>query len=99
MFTKEGYLIKKEDWNEVICASIAEALGLLLTPLHLQLIHWARAYYQAHQRLPAMRPLLKLCQQTVDPTLDSLKMNTLFLGHPLSNLAKLAGLPKPLHCM
>lgn len=96
--TKEGFLENKEDWTETVCYQIAGDLPLTLTPLHLSLIYWAREYHQAHHRLPAMRPLLKMCL-TIDPTLDSLKMNTLFLGKPLANLAKLAGLPKPIHCV
>lgn len=99
MFTAEGYLIKQTDWNLSICDSIAQTLRLTLTPIHLKIIDWARAYYQAHQRLPAMRVLIKLCQQTIDPTLNSVTINTLFLGSPLPNLSKLAGLPKPLHCL
>ena len=85
-------------WNEALRDAIAADLGLTLSPLHCAIIALAREYHAKHHRLPAMRVWVKLCQ-TLDPTLDSLKLHQLFLGKPLHTVARLAGLPKPLHCL
>ncbi len=98
-FTPDGYLKNWADWTPALRDHIAVLLSLELSPLHCQVIDLARSYFEAHNRLPAMRIWVKYCQTHLDPSLDSIQLHQLFLGKPLSIISKLGGLPKPLHCL
>ncbi len=86
-------------WNRALAQALSLELQLTLTEQHWILIEFARAYYHRHHRLPAFRIFLKLCQEHIDPTLNSAELHRLFLGKPLATLARLGGLPKPPHCL
>lgn len=89
----------QDEWSYTHSEKIAESLHISFKDTHWKIIMLAREYYKKHQRLPGMRIFVKLCQTQVDEKLDSSILNQLFIGKPLQNIAKLAGLPRPEHCV
>lgn len=96
----EGFLQNPEDWNEDIAAMLAKQDHLPLLDEHWFIIHFLRDYYAQFQHLPPMRIFIKLlCEKNPSFVINSPVLYQLFPGGPLKQAAKLAGLPKPPHCI
>lgn len=97
---KEGYLENLGDWDETICAQLAENEGLLLTDEHWELIWLIRAFYDKFEVSPVMRVLVKqVREQLGEERGNSIYLLKLFPGSPAKLLAKIAGLPRPTNCL
>lgn len=97
---KQGYLSNITDWNAEVANAIAKTESLNLTDDHWLVVHTLRAFYLDFQRLPTMRILVK----TLGDKLPSDKANSQFLYElfpdgPIKQGAKIAGLPRPPHCI
>lgn len=97
---KEGYLKNLNDWSEPVAEAIALQEGITLTEQHWEVIHLLRRFYQTYEIAPAMRVLVK----TVGLELGELKGRSIYLSQLFpKNVAKqackIAGLPKPTHCV
>lgn len=95
----KGYLNNLSDWNEDIASLIAAEEDLQLTAAHWELIYFLKDFYQQYQLSPAMRPLIK-AMKTHFPT-EKANSSYLFRLFPqgAKQVSKLAGLPKPTHCL
>ena len=52
----DGYLLNKEDWSESLAREIAsEWNGLKFGEQHFPVLHYIRAYHEAHQITPDVR--------------------------------------------
>lgn len=96
----EGYLCRLDAWNEAVAQQIALAEGITLTAEHWQIIHLLRDFYRRYQQSPAMRPLVNFIARELGPEQGrSIHLLRLFPGSPARLAAKIAGLPKPTHCL
>jgi tRNA 2-thiouridine synthesizing protein E len=100
---EEGFLLDSNQWDEGFAKTVAAQDGLRLTDTHWGLIFYFRDYFEANEIHPDMHTLvLQLGKQEGD-RFDERKdyrefIYELFPGplSPTAELAKLAGLPKPL---
>jgi len=97
---KEGYLLDLADWNADVAHKIAADNGIQLTENHWEIINLIRDFYARHEVSPAMRPLVKRTRETLGTDKgNSLHLLRLFPGSPAKLAAKIAGLPRPTHCL
>ena len=97
---KEGYLIDPSVWDAQVAHEIASAHGVRLTENHWEVINLLRDFYQKHDVSPPMRPLVKRVRETLGADKGtSLYLLRLFPGSPAKLAAKIAGLPRPTHCL
>lgn len=97
---EQGFLINPHDWNEAVAAEIAKQENVELTSERWELIHFARKFYLEYQYIPPLRVFIK----TMQPELGKDKASSLYLyrqfpENPLRTICKIAGLPKPKHCL
>ena len=96
----EGYLLDLADWNPQVAADIAQREGIVLTDAHWRVLELLRSFHAAHDLSPAMRPLVRLVRAELgEDKGTSLHLLKLFPGNPAKVAAKIAGLPRPTHCL
>lgn len=99
---EEGYLINRFDWNQEIAGIIAKAENIDMTESHWGLVETVRAYYQEHQQHPSGNELVHLLGKFLKEKPHNIRHDVnkylykLFPQSPEKQLAKIAGLPKPL---
>lgn len=99
-FTPEGYLEDASLWTEDLAMEIATREGITLTTRHWQIIHALRQFYKQYAILPTMRAFLKYLQLELKLNdVDSAQLYALFPKGPILQGTKIAGLPKPKHCI
>ena len=97
---QEGYLLDLADWSADVARQIANANGVRLTDNHWEIISLLREFYDIHEVSPAMRPLVKRTREVLGADKGtSLYLLRLFPGSPAKLAAKIAGLPRPTHCL
>ena len=97
---REGYLLDLADWDEDVACNIAQANGVRLTESHWEIIGLLRDFYTKYEVSPPMRPLVKRVRETLGADKGtSLYLLRLFPGNPAKLAAKIAGLPRPTHCL
>jgi tRNA 2-thiouridine synthesizing protein E len=97
---KHGYLLHLSDWNPEIAIVIAKCEGIELTTEHWELINFIRDYYQQYQTTPPIRLLVKSVAKKLGAEKgNSIYLQALFPGGVARQLSKIAGLPKPVHCI
>lgn len=97
---KEGYLLNLDTWNEQVAEALAREEGIELSAEHWALIELIRDFYRSYEVSPAMRVLVKHTGQRLgEDKGNSLYLLQLFPGSPAKVLAKIAGLPRPTHCL
>lgn len=97
---REGYLLKLTDWSPEVAQWIAQREGIALTAEHWRIIQLVRDFYAAHDLSPAMRPLVRQARAELgEGKGTSLYLLKLFPGNPAKVVAKIAGLPRPTHCL
>jgi tRNA 2-thiouridine synthesizing protein E len=97
---KDGYLLNFADWNADIAEALALREGITLTPAHWEIVDTLRNFYQQFEQSPAMRPLVKYVSQTLGSDKGtSIYLLQLFPGSPAKVASKIAGLPRPEHCL
>lgn len=98
--TDEGYLRDPRSWTPEIALVLADQEHLELTPIHWEIIQYARQYYLEHQRMPKMRELIShLRASEAFSSVTSSSIQHLFPLSPALQIAKIAGLPKPAKCL
>lgn len=96
----EGYLAKLEEWSTEVAESIATEEGIALTDEHWEVINVLRDFYRRFEQAPAMRPLVKAVGKALGEEKGrSIHLMRLFPGSPAKLAARIAGLPKPTHCL
>ena len=97
---REGYLKKLDDWSESLATQLAETEGINLTEKHWEMIWLVRDFYNDFELSPAMRPLVKyISRKRGKEKGNSIYLMQLFPGSPAKLLSKIAGLPRPTHCL
>ncbi|MCL7939143.1 TusE/DsrC/DsvC family sulfur relay protein [Halomonas sp. ATCH28] len=96
----EGYLVDMADWSPEVAEALAREEGITLTSEHWEILQLLRDFYARYEMAPAMRPLVKAVQRALGPEKGrSIHLMRLFPGSPAKVAARLAGLPKPTHCL
>ncbi|MCA1769224.1 MAG: TusE/DsrC/DsvC family sulfur relay protein [Halomonas sp.] len=96
----EGYLINLKDWSPEVAKTIAAEEGIVLTDEHWEVIDILRDFYRRFEQAPAMRPLVKAVGKALGEEKGrSIHLMRLFPGSPAKLAARIAGLPKPTHCL
>jgi tRNA 2-thiouridine synthesizing protein E len=99
---EEGFLVNLTDWNENIAAAIAKADGIVMTDSHWGLVEAARIHFDDKQRHPSGNELVHWLGKHIKENSQETRHNVneylyqLFPKGPDKQLAKIAGLPKPL---
>lgn len=100
MLDKEGYLRDLSLWNAHVAVELARQDGIELTPAHWEILDVLCDFYRETGISPSMRPLVKLVRERVgEHAGSSLYLLRLFPGNPATLAAKIAGLPRPPHCL
>lgn len=95
-----GYLVDLTLWSESVAIQLARADGVDLNPSHWAVLSVLRDFYADTQVSPAMRPFVRLVREHLGSELgSSIALMTLFGDSPAKTAAKLAGLPRPTHCL
>lgn len=98
--TEEGFLRDFRAWDEEVAIALAAREGIGLTEAHWEIIRFMRAYYLRVQHLPNMRMFVKAVANALgEEKGNSRYLHRLFPKGPLKYACKLAGLPKPPHCL
>lgn len=95
-----GFLRDREDWNEDVAREFAAEEGVTLTAAHWEILYLLREYHTTHEHTPAMRALVGLVHRRLGHDKgSSLYLLQLFPGSPARIATRIAGLPKPEHCL
>ena len=89
----EGFLTRREEWNEDLAADLAALIGIELTDEHLATLRFMREDSAQTGVTPTLRRM-----QTVGG-FDIKTLFALYPGKPAKKMAWLAGLPKPVGCV
>jgi tRNA 2-thiouridine synthesizing protein E len=96
----DGFLIDWQAWSEGCAQQLAHEEAIALTAAHYEVLYMLRAYFARHEHAPAMRALVSLARRELGSEKGrSLYLLQLFPGSPAKLAAKLAGLPRPEHCL
>ncbi|WP_136246702.1 TusE/DsrC/DsvC family sulfur relay protein [Halomonas borealis] len=96
----EGYLVDIGQWSPAVAEALASEEGVILEAEHWEVLEVLRAFYAEYEMAPAMRPLVKAVGRDLGPDKGrSMHLMRLFPGSPAKRAARLAGLPKPTHCL
>ena len=96
---KEGFLMRRDDWNPEVAQQLAGRDGISLTDDHWEVLHLVRDYYEKFRLFPANRVLVSKIRETCgEDKGNSIHLMKLFTGKPAKHIAKIAGLPKPPNC-
>ena len=96
----EGYLIELEEWSPAVAEALASEEGITLSEEHWEVIDVLRDFYRRYELAPAMRPLVKAVGLALGEEKGrSIHLMRLFPGSPAKLAARIAGLPKPTHCL
>lgn len=96
----DGFLLDFEAWDETVAAAIATDCDIRLSDAHLEIARLLRRFYREFDQSPAMRPLVNYVKRELGPDKgNSLYLLQLFPGSPAKVAARIAGLPRPEHCL
>lgn len=96
----DGFLLDAQSWNKTLAIEIAKECDLELTQAHWEVIFAIRGFYQQFDFAPPMRAFSKFLKAELGADKSSsMYLLTLFPDSPAKLCAKIAGLPKPDHCL
>ena len=95
-----GFLLDLGQWSPEVAVVIARQLDITLTDEHWPILRLLRQLYIDFDLAPANRALVKVVKEKLGPDAgNSIYLMQLFGGSPARDAAKIAGLPKPPHCL
>lgn len=96
----DGFLLDHTAWNEDVARAFAAEEGISLEQAHWEVLALLREYHATHAHVPAMRALVSLVRRRLGTEKgNSMYLLNLFPGSPARIAARIAGLPKPEHCL
>ncbi|XRY30799.1 MAG: TusE/DsrC/DsvC family sulfur relay protein [Buchnera aphidicola (Tetraneura akinire)] len=99
-FNSDGYLKNYLNWNEKIACKIAKKESINLTIYHWEIILFVRNFYLKFKLTPSMKMLSKsLKLKFGHKKSNSIYLYKLFPKGPSNQVSKIAGIPKPNHCL
>lgn len=96
----QGFFVNPLDWDVAYVDTLAVEENIVLEAAHYCVLTVLRNYYLEYDHLPGQRILIQLLKKN-HPSFDwsSENLHQLFPEAPLRQASKLAGLPKPPHCL
>lgn len=95
-----GYLLEFTRWNRAFAVDTASREGIMLSADHWAVVDFLRDYYQRFGLSPPMRVLVKAIAPLLgEAKASSRRLYQLFPDGPARQACKVAGLPKPEHCL
>ncbi len=96
----DGFLRDFEAWDDAVAEAFAAQAQITLTDAHREIIALLRRYYREFGQSPAMRPFVNYVKRELGPDKgNSIYLMQLFPGSPAKLAARIAGLPRPEHCL
>lgn len=96
----DGFLRDFDQWNDAIAEAFAADAGIVLGDAHREILALLRRYYREFGQSPAMRPFVNYVKRELGPDKgNSIYLMQLFSGSPAKLAARIAGLPRPEHCL
>jgi tRNA 2-thiouridine synthesizing protein E len=96
----DGFLLDPAQWSEDIAHAFAAEAGITLDERHVEVLYALRAWFLQHGHSPAMRAFVSLVRRQLgDSKGRSVYLLQLFPGSPAKVAARIAGLPRPEHCL
>lgn len=97
----DGFLRHTDDWTPELAHLIArELVGVELGEDHWPVLTLLRELYFDYDLAPANRQLVKAVRERLGRDKgSSIYLMSLFGGSPAKDAARIAGLPKPPHCL
>lgn len=97
---KEGYLRDLDTWTPTVAEALAVEEDIHLSEAHWEVMDLLRAFYARHKLAPNNRALVKAVGAELGPDKGrSLHLMLLFGGSFAKTAARIAGLPRPTHCL
>jgi tRNA 2-thiouridine synthesizing protein E len=97
---ENGFLQDPASWSIEVARLLAAEESIVLGEEHLEVLRVLRDYHARHAHVPAMRALVNIVRRELGAEKGrSVYLLRLFPGSPARVAAKLAGLPKPEHCL
>ncbi|MCH8552393.1 MAG: TusE/DsrC/DsvC family sulfur relay protein [Natronospirillum sp.] len=98
---QDGFLLDPARWSPELAHQIARTLvGIELEEAHWPVLELLRELYFNYDLAPANRQLVKVVRERLgEDKGSSIYLMTLFGGSPAKDAARIAGLPKPPHCL
>lgn len=97
---RRGFLLNQADWTPALAEVIAAELNIELTDAHWAILNLLRELYFDFDLAPANRALVKVVKERLGQDKgNSMYLMSLFGGSPARDAARIAGLPKPPHCL
>ncbi len=96
----DGFLREFDSWDQTVADAFAAEAGIALTDQHCEILALLRNYYREFEQSPAMRPFVNYIKRELGPDKgNSIYLMQLFPGSPAKLAARIAGLPRPEHCL
>jgi tRNA 2-thiouridine synthesizing protein E len=96
----DGFLLDPATWSEDVARVFARQEGITLDDRHLEVLEVLRRYFLQHEHSPAMRAFVSLVRRELGAEKGrSVYLLGLFPGSPAKLAARIAGLPRPEHCL
>lgn len=96
----DGFLLDAQSWNKALAEALAQDVNIELTDAHWEVVFAMREFYEKFDFAPPMRAFCKFLKtQLGSDKSRSMYLLTLFPDSPTKLVAKIAGLPKPDHCL
>ncbi len=97
---EDGFLLDFDAWSDAVAEAFAADEGLELDGRHLEVLLALRAYFAQHGHSPAMRAFVSLVRRELGVEKGrSVYLLSLFPGSAAKRAARIAGLPRPEHCL
>ena len=97
---EEGFLKNLSQWDQCFAQETAKKEGIELTRDHWEVIYFVREFYQKYDSSPAIRALIKALKvHKNEKKWNSIYLQLLFPESPAVQVAKIAGIPKPVRCI
>lgn len=97
---KEGYLRDLNDWSPEVAEALAAREQIELTPDHWEILTLLREFHARYDLAPNNRALVRAVADKLGSDKGrSIYVMKLFGGAPAKTAARIAGLPRPTHCL
>ena len=100
LLDKEGYLLQLTDWSKPVAEALATKEGISLTANHWEILNALRDFHSSFEHAPNNRILVKYIKEQLGSDKGtSIYIMKLFPNAPAKLAAKIAGIPRPTHCL
>lgn len=97
---ENGFLQDFDDWTPAIATAIAAEESITLTEAHQEIISLVQRYFREFGTSPGSKLLVRYARKQLgDSKGNSIYLMQLFGGKAARTASRIAGLPKPDHCL